>query len=295
MYGMLDYIVGSDYAKAMHIRLLAGRFFTPDDNEHSRPVVVVDDVLARKYFADKNPVGQSICQGDETHTFPFEIVGVVGHVNQWGLDTDAGNSLRAQVYFPFMQMPDSVMSVVPSNATVVMRLSEDATGFVDSIRRASARLDGEEVVTGFVTMHQIIEGSLAPRRFAMMLLVGFAAIALVLAGIGLYGVISYGVGQRTHEIGIRMALGAHPREVFRLVIGGGLRLALSGVAIGAIAAFVLIRLLTSFSQLLYGVRESDPLTLVAVALMLIGAATLACYIPARRAMRVDPMVALRHE
>ncbi|HTU33002.1 MAG TPA: ABC transporter permease [Candidatus Acidoferrum sp.] len=295
MYGMLDYIVGPDYLKAMRIPLRAGRFFTAADNEHSKLVVVVDEVLARKYFPNGNAVGQSICQGDETHTFPFEIVGVVGHVKQWGLDTDAQGPLQSQVYFPFMQMPDPVMSLVPSNTSVVIRSSGDVLGFVESIRQASDHLDKEEVVTSFATMHQIIQASLASRRFAMMLLGSFAALALVLACIGLYGVISYGVVQRTHEIGVRVALGAHPRDVFRLVIGQGLKLALIGVGIGAIATFILIRLLASFSQLLYGVGGGDPLTLVAVSVLLVGAALLACYVPARKAMRVDPITALRYE
>jgi predicted permease len=295
MYGMLDYVVGPDYLKAMRIPLVAGRFFTASDNEHSKPVVVVDDVLARKYFPNGNAVGHAICQGDQTRTFSFEIIGIVGHVKQWGLDTDAGNSLRAQVYFPFMQMPDEVISLVPSNTGVVIRSAGNVLGLADSIRRASERLDKDEVLTGFETMHGIIQAFLAPRRFAMMLLGSFAALALLLAGIGLYGVIAYAVGQRTHEMGIRVALGARPRDVFRLVIGQGLRLALIGVVAGAAAALVLIRLLSSFSQLLYGVGGSDPLTLIAVSLVLLSLALLACYIPARRAMRVDPMTALRYE
>jgi predicted permease len=295
MYGMLDYIVGPDYMKAMRIPLLAGRFFTPNDNEHSKLVVVVDEDLARKYFPNGNPVGQSICQGDATHTFPFEIVGVVGHVNQWGLDTDARNPLRAQVYFSFMQMPDQVMSLVPSNTSVVVRSGRDVLGLVESIRHASDRVDSNEVLTSFETMHEIIQASMASRRFAMMLLGSFAALALLLAGIGLYGVIAYAVGRRTHEIGVRMALGAHPRDVFGMVIQQGLRLGLIGVAAGAAAAFILIRVLSSFSELLYGVGASDPLTLVAVALVLLAVAVVACYIPARRAMRVDPMTALRYE
>ncbi|MGH9736234.1 MAG: ADOP family duplicated permease [Candidatus Acidiferrales bacterium] len=295
MYGMLDYIVGPDYLKAMRIPLVAGRFFTAADSEHSRYVVVVDEVLARKYFPNGNAVGQSICQGDATHTFPFEIVGVVGHVKQWGLDTDAQGPVRAQVYFPFMQMPDAVMSLVPSNTSVVVRSSGDVIGLVESIRNASDRLDSNEVLTSFATMHEIIQGSLASRRFAMMLLGAFAALALLLAVIGLYGVISYGVGQRTHEMGVRLALGAHPRDVFRLVIGQGLKFALAGIGIGAIAAFGLVRVVSSFSELLYGVRASDPLTLTAVSLVLIGAALLACYVPARKAMRVDPLTALRYE
>jgi predicted permease len=295
MYSMLDYIVGPDYLKAMRIPLLAGRFLTAGDNEHSKPVVVVDEVLARKYFPNGDAVGEAICQGDKTHTFCFEIIGVVGHVKQWGLDTDSRNSLRAQAYFSFMQMPDYVISLVPSNTSVVVRTKGNVLGLIDSIRSASGRLNKDEVLTSFETMHEIIQSSLAPRRFAMMLLGVFAALALVLAGIGLYGVIAYAVGQRTHEIGIRMALGAHPGEVFRLVIGQGLRLALLGVAIGAAAALLLIRLISSFSRLLYGVGKSDPLTLVAVSMVLLAVALLACYIPARRAVKIDPVAALRQE
>ncbi|MGH9727218.1 MAG: ADOP family duplicated permease [Candidatus Acidiferrales bacterium] len=295
MDGMLDYIVGPNYLKAMRIPLLAGRFFSERDDENSKSVAVVDEVLARKYFPNGDAVGKVIYQGDQAHTFRSEIIGVVGHVKQWGLDTDDKNSLRAEAYFPIMQFPDRVIALMPSNTEVVVRSAGNVLGLTDSIRRASDRISKDEVLAGFETMHEIIQASLAPRRFAMMLLGAFAALALALAGIGLYGVTAYAVGQRTHEMGIRLALGAHPRDVFRLVIGQGLRLALAGLVIGAATAVILIRLLSSFSQLLYGVGRSDPLTLIAVAVVLLVVALLACYIPARRAMRVDPMVALRYE
>lgn len=295
MDGMLEYIVGPDYLKSMCIPLLAGRFFTANDNENSKAVVVVDEDLARKYFPNGDAVGKMIYKGDQTHTFPFEIIGIVGHVKQWGLDTDAQGPVRAQAYFPFMQLSDGIMQGVPSNSEVVVRSSGDVLGLMDSVRHASDQISKDEVLSSFETMHQIIQSSLAPRRFAMILLGAFAAIALLLAGIGLYGVIAYAVGQRTHEMGIRLALGAHPRSVFRLVIGQGLRLALIGVVIGTVAALILVRLLSSFSQLLYGVGKSDPVTLVAVAIVLLGVGLLACYIPARRAMHVDPIVALRYE
>lgn len=295
MDGMLEYIVGPDYLNAMRIPLLAGRFFTANDNENSKAVVVVDEDLARQYFPNGDAVGKMIYKGDQTHTFPFEIIGIVGHVKQWGLDTDAQGPVRAQAYFPFMQLSDGIMQAVPSNSEVVVRSTRDVLGSIESIRRASDQLNKDEVLSSFETMHQIILSSLAPRRFAMMLLGAFAIVALLLAGIGLYGVIAYAVGQRTHEMGIRLALGAHPRVIFRLVIGQGLRLAFVGVAIGAAAALILIRLLSSFSDLLYQVGKGDPLTLTAVAIILLSVAFLACYIPARRAMRVDPMVALRYE
>ncbi|MGB7023203.1 MAG: FtsX-like permease family protein, partial [Candidatus Acidiferrales bacterium] len=295
MDGMLDYNVGPDYLKTMRIPLLAGRFFTRSDNEHAKPVTVVDEVLARKYFPNGDAVGKVIYQGDQTHAFPFEIIGIVGHVKQWGLDADDKNPLRAEAYFPLMQFPDRVIALMPSGIQVVVRSSGDVLGLTDSIRSATSRISKDEVISGAETMHGIIQVSLASRRFAVMLLGAFAGLALALAGIGLYGVTAYAVGQRTHEMGIRLALGAHPRDVFRLVIGQGLRLALAGLAIGAVVAVILIRLLSSFSQLLYGVGKSDPLTLVAVAIVLLAVALLACYIPARRAMRVDPMVALRYE
>ena len=293
MYGALSYTVGPDYLKAMRIPLLAGRFFSDRDDENSKPVAVVDEVLARKYFPKGDAVGKVIYQGSPDNA--FEIIGVVGHVRQWGLDTDARNSLRAQSYFSILQFPDKIIALMPSNTGVVVRSSGNVLGLADSIRGASDRLSKDEVLSSFMTMHEIIQGSLAPRRFAMMLLGSFAALALVLASIGLYGVTAYAVGQRTREMGIRLALGADPRDVFRVVIGQGLWLALIGVAMGAAVALTLIRLLSSFSELLYGVGKSDPVTFICVALVLLVVALLACYIPARRAMRVDPMVALRYE
>jgi predicted permease len=294
MYGMLDYIVGPDYLKAMRIPLLKGRFFTAADNEKSKLVVVVDEVLAQTYFPDGDAVGKVIRQGDQTSSTSFEIVGVVGHVKQWGLDTDAQNSLRAQMYFPIMQFPDRVISLLPSNTGVVVRGQGNALGLIDSIR-GNSQINKDDVLTSFVTMNGIIQSSLASRRFAMMLLGAFATVALLLAGIGLYGVIAFSVGERTHEMGIRMALGAHPRSVLQLVIRQGLKLALAGVVAGAAVALILVRLLSSFSQLLFGVGASDPLTFIFVSAVLLGVALLACFIPARRATKVDPMVALRYE
>ncbi|MGH9465861.1 MAG: ADOP family duplicated permease [Terriglobales bacterium] len=292
MPGMLDYIVGPQYRKAMRIPLLQGRFFTPGDNEHSRLVVVVDQALAQQYFPKGNALGSSLCQGGQDQTTCYEIVGVAGHVLQWGLDAGAGNALRAEVYFPFQQMPDDVMRLVPSSTSVVVRTSGPALEAVNSIQAASRRLSPDEVVEGFATMHGIIQSSLAPRRFAMLLLGSFALLALVLAAIGLYGVMAYAVGRRTRELAVRLALGARRGEVVKMVMAQGLRWAGLGVGLGLVAALALTRLL---SGLLYGVSPFDPLSLLAVSCLLAGVALLATYLPARRALRVDPTLALRQE
>jgi predicted permease len=288
----LDYIVDPGYLKAMGIPLQRGRFFTARDDEHSPFVVVVDDVFAGKFFPNQNPMGKRIILN--FYDAKAEIVGVVGHVKQWGLDADDTNSLRAQLYIPFMQMSDNAMPGVAGGVGVVLRSAGAPAGVADSVRRTLRDMNGEQVVYDFETMGEIISGSLATRRFSMILLGAFAALAVLLASVGIYGVISYLVGQRTHEIGLRIALGAQRRDVLRLVIGQGARMALLGVAMGLAAALALTRVMTSYS-LLFGVSATDPLTFAAVALLLTIVALAACYIPARRASRVDPMEALRYE
>ncbi len=191
-----------------------------------------------------------------------------------------------------MQRPDNVISLVPSSTSVVIRTSANTPGVINSVREASDHLSKEEVVTGFATVHAIIQSSLASRRFAVMLLGSFAVLALVLAAIGLYGVMAYAVGRRTHEIGIRMALGAERGAILKMVVAKGLKLALLGVTPGVIGALGLTRLL---SGLLYGVKPTDPVTLIVVSCVLTLVGLVASYIPARRAAKVDPVVALRHE
>ena len=289
----VKYVVDPDYLKVMEIRLRRGRFLTSQDNEHSPPVAVIDDTLAKKYFGSADPVGKRIrlVENEGIGDGTTEIVGVVDHVNQWGLASDAQN-LQAQIYLSSMQMPDAYTVLISYGTTAVVRYAGSAPGIIASIRETSRQMNSEQVVYGEQTMDDIIASSVSDRQFSMVLLGTFAALALLLSSIGIYGVISYLVGQRTREIGIRMALGAQRRDVMKLVLGEGVKLALVGAAIGLAAAFGVTRLMAT---LLYGVSATDPLTFAAVATVLLGVALLACYIPARRAMGVDPNVALRYE
>lgn len=292
MNWVLDYVVDPDYLKVMEIPVRSGRFFTAQDNEHSAPVVVVDDVFARQYFANDNPIGKSLFLEIGAGNIHAEIIGVVGHVKQWGLDTDDTESLRAQLYFPFMQLPDQLMALAPTGLSAAVRSRGPAPGLFDSIRHSVQQLNGEQVVYGAQTMEEVIAGTTASQRFSAILLASFAIVALLLSCIGIYGVISYLVGQRIHEIGVRIALGAQQRDILNLVLGQAFKMVLLGVTIGLAAAFALTRLMAS---LLYGVSSTDSLTFAAVAVLLVAVALVACYIPARRAMRVDPLVALRYE
>ncbi len=292
MNWVLDYVVDPDYLKIMQTPLRSGRFFTAQDDESAPKVVVVDEVLARKYFGNENPIGKRLFLEIGQADMVAEIIGVADHVKQWGLDTDDTESLRSQLYFPFMQLPDSVMGLSPMGMGAVVRSKGPQPGLFDSIRHSVQQVNSQQVVAGAQTMDEIISSSIASRRFSMILLGTFAALALLLASLGIYGVVSYLVGQQTHEFGIRIALGAQQADVLRLVLGDGTKMALVGVAVGVMAAMVLTRLMTS---VLYGVSATDPLTFVAVAVVLTAVALAACYIPARRAMRVDPMIALRYE
>jgi putative ABC transport system permease protein len=292
MNWVIDYVVDPDYLQIMQTPLRSGRFFSARDDEMSPSVVVIDDVLARQYFPHENPVGKRLFLDIGQTNIQAQIIGVVAHVNQWGLDTDDTERLRSQLYFPFMQLPDPTMALAPTGMRMVVRTRTAAPGIFDSIRHSVQQVNSEQVVYGAQTMPEVISDSTATRRFSALLLGSFALVALLLSGIGIYGVISYLIGQRTHEIGIRMALGAQQSEVLRQVLGEGLKLAITGAGIGLAAAFALTRLMTI---LLYGVSPTDPLTFAAVATLLVAVALAACYIPARRAAAVDPMVALRHE
>jgi predicted permease len=286
----VDYIVGPDYRKAMGISLLSGRFLTSQDNEHAPLVVVIDKVLADKYFPNQNPIGKGIQL--KTFTGPVQIVGVVGHVKQWGLDVDDVQTPRAQIYLSGPQMPDEFMAMTPSGSSVMIRTAGAVPGLLDSIRRVSQQMSSQQAIFGAQSMDDLIADSLASQRFSMIILGVFAALALLLASVGIYGVVSYVVGQRTHEIGIRMALGASRMDILRLFLGSSGELTLSGVGVGLAAALGLTRLI---ARMLYGISATDPLTFAAVSAVLIFVALLATYLPARRASRVDPMVALRYE
>ncbi len=285
----LVYRVEPTYLTAMGIPLKRGRFFTNQDDERSTPVVVIDEVFARQYFGDTDPIGKRIIQDGQD---PQTIIGVVGHVKQWSLDSDASQSLQAQLYEAFRQFPDNAMAGVPPGLGVVARVDGSMESRMDAIRQLVRNHNNANVIFSAQTMNEVISDSLAPQQFMMILLDSFAAIALVLASIGLYGVISYLVGQRTHELGIRIALGAQRQNVLRLVLGHGLKVAAVGIGIGLVAAFGLTRLL---SNMIYGVSITDPPTFLVITGVLLIVAILASLLPALRATRVDPLVALRNE
>jgi predicted permease len=284
------YLVEAGFQQAMGITLQRGRFVTPQDDEQSPVVIDIDDVFARTYFPNENPIGRHIHLA--TFNVAAEIVGVVGHVKQWGLDADSKSAIEAQVDYPFMQLPEKLMPMVADSVAVVLRTEGDPTALMGSVHRAVEEIDPREVIYNVRTMDEVVSNSFASRRLSMLLLSVFAALALVLACVGIYGVISYLVGQRTHEIGVRMALGAERSDVLRLMIGHGARMAMVGVAIGIGASLGLTRVM---ANQLFAVSAHDPLTFAGVAILLILVAVAACYLPARRALRVDPLIALRHE
>src|SRR3984957_13380651 len=290
MPGAMFYLVEADFQQAMGITLERGRFVTTQDNENTPLVIDIDDVFARTYFADEDPIGKRV------HLMQFdvqaEVVGVVGHIKQWGPGGDAQAAIEAQFFYPFMQIPDKLMALAAGGAAVVVRTEGDPASIMKLVRRNVQEIDSRKVIYGVQTMDQVLAGALAPRRLSMILLGVFAGLALVLACVGIYGVVSYLVGQRTHEIGVRIALGAQRSDVMRLVLGEGAKMALVGVAAGLAAAFGLTRLM---ANQLFGITAHDPLTYAAVAVLLMLVALIACYVPARRAMRLDPVAALRCE
>lgn len=273
-------VVTPDYFTALKVAVRAGRVFTDGDGQDTERVAVIDETLARQYWPDQNPLGQHIRQGSKG---PWAtIVGVVAHVKNSDL---SGDTVKGKYYYPLYQMP--VM-----RGSLIVRTQSDPATLQSAIREAVLAVDGSEPVSNFETMSKAVAESLAPRRFVVTLLGVFAAMALLMAVLGLYGVISYAVSQRTQEFGIRVALGARHGEILSMVVGQGVRMAGIGAGVGLIASLALGRLLRSQ---LFEVSPFDPRIFAGMAVILVAAAMLASYIPARRATRVDPMVALRHE
>ena len=276
-------MVSPGYFSAVGTPILRGRPFLDSDTANSMPVAIISAALAKKYWRGQDPIGKEIAP--RSLAFPTEtIVGIAADVKRLSLR----EAPPPEMYVPYTQ------KVWPSLLTmdVVLRTTQDPASVAPGARQAIHSVDPDLPIAKVKTLNDLVDDSVAQPRFAMLLLGAFGGLALLLAMIGMYGVISYNVAQRTQEIGIRIALGAQRRNIFEMVLGHGLRLAVLGIAIGLAAAFAVTQVMTSF---LYGVQATDPLTFTAVALLLVLVALFACYIPARRAMRVDPMVALRYE
>jgi predicted permease len=272
--------ISPDYFRTMRIQLLKGRVFSDADTAEAQPVVIVNDVLARMLFSDRNPVGQHV-SFIPTPTTWMDVVGVVSAVRTDSLEEEPG----PEMFLPYLQQPSFSM-------TVVLRTETDPHTLAGAVRNVIQQMDKNQPVMDVATMDDIIATSIAPRRFNAMLLSSFALLALTLAAVGIYGVVAYSCSQRTHEFGIRMALGAERHQVLRMVLAASARTALVGAAVGLVAAIALTRLM---STMLYGIGARDPLTLAAVTLLLFFVALVGAYIPARRATRVDPLAALRCE
>jgi len=283
-------MISPDYFSVMKIPVLQGRGFTDGDNAASQPVAIVNESFVRRYFDGQNPFAQQLSIGRSTNDPPRQIVAVVADVKQMGLDKPA----LPTVFVPVPQLPDKLMAVVRTftPAYFTVRTAAAPHSYVEAIKREVSNLDATVAMSRIASMEEIASRSIAQQRFNMMLVGLFAGLGLLLAAVGIYGVVSYSVAQRTNEIGIRIALGARGVDVVRLILTHGLRLVFIGVAIGSVAAFALTRLMKSY---LFGVSTADPLTFVAIPLLLAVVALLACWIPARRATKVDPMIALRYE
>jgi putative ABC transport system permease protein len=272
-------VVNSGYFRSLNIPVLEGRVFTDADARDSQPVVIINDTLARRHWPEESPIGKKLKLPADKQ--PREVVGVIATVKRSGLESAADQ----ETFVPYLQSFVAITGLV-------IRTQGDPASMVGAIQGEMKSLDPDLPLYDIKTMEERLSESVAKRRFTLLLLGLFAAIALLLAAIGIYGVMSYSVAQRTHEIGIRMALGGQARDMLRLVIKQGMALTLVGVAIGLVAAFALTRLIESF---LFGVSATDPATFTVVSLVLAAVAFAACFVPARRATKVDPMEALRHE
>jgi putative ABC transport system permease protein len=279
--------VSANYLKAMNIPLRQGRYFESGDNAQSLPVAIINETMAREYWPGENALGRRFKVGDpdEPGKQWKEIVGIVADIRQMGID----EPVKAEMYIPYEQITDWP-GYVPRDLAI--RTTGDTSNLAGAVRQIIREVDPDQPVSNVATMQEVLSEEAGQRRMGMIMLVGFAALALLLASLGIYGVLAYFVTQHTNEIGVRQALGASPRNILFLVLKKGMGLTLIGVVIGVVASFALTRLMSS---LLFGVTAGDPLTFATVPLLLIGVALLACYIPARRATKVDPLVALRYE
>ena len=285
------YIASPGYLDAMGIRLLRGRFFDERDTARAPRVAVVDEAFARALFPGEEPVGKYLAGFAAENVPPAEIVGIVEHVNHYGLNQP--EPAAPQLYFAFRQLPEQVMAQVLSRGVLIAaRTAGDPAALAPAVRRESQSIDPAQPLYSVNTMEEVVAQSIATQRLSTTLLGFFAVVALVLAGVGIYGVMSYAVTQRRHEIGVRLALGARPRDVLRMVVGQGMALTAAGLGLGLLGALALTRVLAS---LLYGVSTTDLYVFLSVPFALAAVALVANLVPARRAMRVDPMVALRYE
>lgn len=275
-------MISPDYFRVMSIPLHKGRAFSERDRAGAPDVIIINDTLARRYFADEDPLGKRISVGTLSGQKSCEVVGIVGDTRKERLDIEA----EPQAYVSYLQVPIGEMFLVARGAT------NDPASLASALRAGVAAVDKDQPIYEVHPLRELLRDSLAQQRFSMLLLAVFALVALVLAAVGIFSVMSFAVTQRTHEIGVRMALGAQKSDVLRLIVGRGMTLTLIGIALGLAGAFALTRLIAS---LLYGTSQFDLSVFAAVALLLAAVALLACYIPARRAMRVDPLVALRYE
>ena len=282
--------VDPGYLSVMRIPLYRGRFLSTQDDENSPCVAAIDEEFVRRAFPNQDPLGQRV--NLELLQLRCEVVGVVGHVKQWGLDADATAKVQSQMYLASRQIPDSVMDLISTGSEYVVRTTVEPYALVPALERTISGINGKMVAYGEESMVDVIGNSLSARRFTRLLLGAFAALALALAAVGIYGVVSYSVAQSTHEIGVRMALGADGGTVLRTVLRGAMQMALIGIAIGAVSALAVTRVM---KDLLFGVSAADPATFGATAVLLASVAVVASYVPARRATKVDPIVALRYE
>ncbi|HLL70263.1 MAG TPA: ABC transporter permease, partial [Pyrinomonadaceae bacterium] len=275
------------YFRTMNMQLVQGRFLSEQDTKDAPLAVVVDEMFVQRFFPNADPIGKRLRIGGDRAPLR-NIVGVFKHVKHYGPDEEA----RVEIYTPYSQVPQENFAAANRGLWLAVKTRSDPTSLTAAIRNEVLQIDKDQPISNVSTMEDIVAATVAPQKFATWLLGIFAGTAMLLAAIGIYGVMAYSVTQRTHEIGIRMALGAKNTDVLRMVVGQGMKLALVGVALGLIGAFAATRLMSS---LLFGVSATDPLTYGGVAVLLAAVALFACLIPARKATKVDPMIALRYE